>query len=115
MVTFAPFWAPATVARHVALRRKVRWETCRTDPTSIYHTDVHTFTTALLNFWCEVRFKIPMWAKAAKIVFSFTPSSGASERIFALVKTMFGEEGLSAMSDYIQAALMLRYAERTVG
>ena len=38
-----------------------------------------------------------------------------SERIFALVKTMFGEEALNALSDYIQAALMLRYAERTVG
>ena len=46
---------------------------------------------------------------------TFTPSSGASERIFALVKTMFGEEALNALSDYIQAALMLRYAERTVG
>ena len=56
-----------------------------------------------------------MWAKAARIVFSFTPSSGASERIFALVKTMFGEEALNALSDYIQVALMLRYAERTVG
>ena len=40
---------------------------------------------------------------------------GASERIFALVKMMFGEEQLHAMSDYIQVALMLRYAERTVG
>ena len=36
-------------------------------------------------------------------------------RIFALVKTMFGEEALNALSDYIEVALMLRYAERTVG
>ena len=83
--------------------------------TSIDHTDVHAFTTAVLNFWRKARFKIPTWAKAARIVFSFAPSSGASERIFALVKTMFGEEGLRALSDYIQAALMLRYAKRTVG
>ena len=83
--------------------------------TAIDHNDVHQFTTDVLKFWRNVCTQIPTWAKAAKIVFSFTPSSGASERIFALVKTMFGDDQLSALADCIQASLMLRYAQRTIG
>jgi hypothetical protein len=39
----------------------------------------------------------------------------ACERIFALVKTMFGEQQMSALKDYIEAALMLRANKRRVG
>ena len=35
--------------------------------------------------------------------------------IFALVKTMFGEDQMRALSDMIQAALMLRSNGRRVG
>ena len=39
-----------------------------------------------------------------------------SERVFALVKSMFGDDQLSSLSDCIQAALnMLRDNGRTVG
>jgi hypothetical protein len=31
------------------------------------------------------------------------------------VKNMFGEQQMSALSDYIRATLMLKYNERTVG
>ena len=37
------------------------------------------------------------------------------ERVFALVKTMFGEQQLSTLADYIKAALMLRVNDRAVG
>ena len=52
---------------------------------------------------------------AARIIFSLVASAAASERIFALVKTMFGEEQLSSLADLVQAALMLRKNERAVG
>ena len=55
------------------------------------------------------------WALAARITFGLTPNSAACERVFSLVKNMFGEQQMSALSDYIRAALMLKYNERTVG
>ena len=55
------------------------------------------------------------WALAARIVFAFTPNSAASERVFSLLKAMFGDASMTTFSDYIQAALMLKYNKRTVG
>ena len=43
------------------------------------------------------------------------PGSLSCERVFSLVKPMFGDQQLSSLADYIQAALMLRYNERPVG
>ena len=43
------------------------------------------------------------------------PSSAASERVFSLVKNMFGKEQFAAMADFIQGSLMLRYNKRRVG
>ena len=51
-----------------------------------------------------------VWAKAARIIFAMAPSSAASERVFSLVKTMFGKDQItSRMADFIQGSLMLRY------
>ena len=57
----------------------------------------------------------PTWAEAARIVFAFLPNSAMSERVFALVKNMFGDDQLSSLSDCIQASLMLNSNERVVG
>ena len=50
-----------------------------------------------------------------RIVGSFTPSSAAAERVFSLLKNMFGDCQMRVLADYIQAALMLKYNQRTVG
>ena len=56
------------------------------------------------------------WAKAMRIVGSFTPNSAAAERVFSALKRMFGDAQMTALEDYIQAALiMLWYNERPVG
>ena len=55
------------------------------------------------------------WAIAARIIFAMQPSSAASERVFSLVKEMFGKDQLSAMADLVQGSLMLRYNKRCVG
>ena len=39
---------------------------------------------------------------------------GLLERVFALVKNLFGDEQLSALADYVQAALMLNYNKRSI-
>ena len=77
--------------------------------------DVHEFTEAVLLFWRTNKKKLSAWAGAAKVVFSLSPNSAASERVFALLKNMFGATQDSALADYIEAALMLRYNKRQVG
>ena len=37
------------------------------------------------------------------------------ERVFSLLKNMFGTEPKACLADYIQAALMLAYNKRAVG
>ena len=58
---------------------------------------------------------ITTWAKAARMVFAMSPNSASCERVFALLKSMFGEEQMSVLADYVSAALMLRYNKRAVG
>ena len=77
--------------------------------------DMDSFTSGILNFFKTHASTIPAWARAAQIVFTFLPNSAMSERVFALVKSMFGDEQLSTLSDCIQASLMLRDNGRTVG
>ena len=50
-----------------------------------------------------------------QIVGSFTPNSAAAERVFSMLKLMFGDPQISALADMVQAALMLRYNKRKVG
>ena len=57
----------------------------------------------------------PAWALAARVAFAISPNSAACERVFALLKNMFGEQQMSVLKDYIQAALMLRSNKRIVG
>ena len=57
----------------------------------------------------------PTWAFAVRITFGLTTNSAACERVFSLVKRVFGEQQMSALADYIRAALMLAYNERVVG
>jgi hypothetical protein len=70
----------------------------------------------VLEWWQEAdKTKFPTWAIAARIIFAFTPNSAASERVFSLLKAMFGDAQTQCLTDYIQAALMLAYNKRRVG
>ena len=44
-----------------------------------------------------------------------TRNSASCERVFALLKMMFGDMQMSTLAAYIQAALMLRYNDRKIG
>ena len=46
---------------------------------------------------------------------SHTLTPSLSVCVFALLKNMFGEQQMSVLKDYIQAALMLRSNKRIVG
>ena len=43
------------------------------------------------------------------IVFSLTPSSVAAERVFSLLKALFGSNQDMALADYTQGFMMVRY------
>ena len=75
----------------------------------------HTFTKQVLNWWAVNGSTFPAWAEAAQIVFSFTPNSAAAERVFSMLKLMFGDLQMETLADIIQTALMLRINKRTVG
>ena len=83
--------------------------------TTYNHDDVDAFTQGVLLFWANHGTKFPTWALAMQIVGSFTPNSAAAERVFSLLKLMFGDTQMSALADMIQAALMLKYNARKVG
>ena len=79
------------------------------------HKDIKAFTTGVLGWWANHGSKIPTWAEAARIVFSFTPNSAAAERVFSLLKLFFGDTQMSLLADVIQTSLMIRYNKRSLG
>ena len=78
-------------------------------------SDVESFTIAILDWWRTNGKSFPTWALAARIAFGLSPNSAACERVFSLVKHMFGEQQMSVLADYIRAALMLKYNQSIVG
>ena len=68
-----------------------------------------------LRRWRTNGKSFPAWATAARIAFAISPNSAACERVFALLKSMFGEQQVSSLADILEAALMLRYNGRRVG
>ena len=69
----------------------------------------------MLKWWRSNGNSFPAWATAVRIVFALSPNSAACERVFSLLKRMFGDERMSALADYVRATLMLRFNERRVG
>ena len=51
-------------------------------------------------------------ARGARIVFASSPNSASCERVFALLRNLFGELQMKSLADYVQAALMLNYNQR---
>ena len=81
-------------------------------------SDVDSYTDAILKWWRSLATNgnsFPKWAMAARMAFALSPNSASCERVFSLVKSMFGEQQMSALADYIRAALMLKFNQRTVG
>ena len=76
--------------------------------TAYDHDDVDAFTKGVLLFGANHGKKFPTWALAMQIVGSFTPNSAAAERVFSLLKLMFGDTQMSALADMMKMALMLK-------
>ena len=78
-------------------------------------SDVNDFTEKIFMWWRTHGSGFPKWAEAARIVFALSPNSASCERVFSLLKSMFTEQQMSVLGDYMRAALMLKYNKRTLG
>ena len=59
---------------------------------------------------------MPKFARNLPIRSRNLPCHSAScERVFALLKNIFGDQQMNSLADYIQAALMLSYNDRKFG
>ena len=76
---------------------------------------VADYSDSILSWWRANGSAFPAWALAARIVFAISPNSASCERVFSLLKNLFGEQQMAALADYVQAALMLNYNGRNVG
>ena len=85
------------------------------DAAAIDKASVTDYSDAILSWWRRNSKSFKAWALAARIVFAISPNSASCERVFALLKNLFGEQQVLALADYIQAALMLNYNQRRVG
>ena len=104
------------LAGHVAaLKRELPAYLSKCAGTTFDHADVAEFTKGVLLWWANNGKDFPTWALAMQIVGSFTPNSAAAERVFSMLKQMFGDMQMTALADMIQAALMLNYNDRKVG
>ena len=48
-------------------------------------------------------------------MFTTTPNSASSKRVFSLLEAMFGKDQDMSLADLIQGSLMLRYNKRNIG
>ena len=69
----------------------------------------------MLAWWRTHGSTFPLWALAARIVFAISPNSASCERVFSLLKLMYGDQQICTLADAIRAALMLRYNDRMIG
>ena len=76
-------------------------------------SDVAGYTEGILWWWRTNGSRFTQWAQAARIVFAISPNS--CERVFSLLKLMWGDQQMSTLADAIRASLMLRYNDRVVG
>jgi hypothetical protein len=81
----------------------------------VNRADVPDFTDTVLAFWRDHAEQLPGWALAARFVFAISCNSASCERVFSLMKRMFGTEQLSALSDYVGGSLMLSFNKRELG
>ena len=72
-------------------------------------SDIHVLTADVLLFWRRNHHKFPTWAKAARIIFAMTPNSAGAERVFSLMKAMFGDDRSLSLADLLEGSLMLKY------
>jgi hypothetical protein len=82
---------------------------CTTYSGVIDMSDPAAFTLAILQFWRNVGKNFPTWSKAARIIFALSPSSAPAERVFSVLKRLFGETRSQTLADMVEGSLLLNF------
>ena len=62
-----------------------------------------------LTGWANHKHTLPHWSSLVKKLLLIQPSSASAERVFSLLTNAFGSQQESALQDYLEASVMLRY------
>ena len=62
-----------------------------------------------IDFWLDYKLRLPALTKFIQYCYTITTSSAAAERVFSILKRMFGDQQATALEDYITGAVMLEY------
>jgi hypothetical protein len=54
--------------------------------------------------------EVGAWSEAGHIAFAMAPNLAGAERIFLLLKILFGSNRDTALSDYLRGSIVLRYS-----
>ena len=65
-----------------------------------------------VEWWKHHAEQLPNWSSAVKKVLLVQPSSAAAERAFSILNASFNDQQHHALSDYLQASVMLQYNKR---
>ena len=83
---------PGNFPREIFLSNKLRT-----------HVPTPYYSDAICEWWRANGTAFPAWALAARIVFAISPYSASCERVFGLLKTLLGDDQMSALADYVHA------------
>ena len=62
-----------------------------------------------LTWWANHKDTLPHWSSLVKKLLLIQPCSASAERVFSLLTNAFGSQQESALQDYLEASVMLRY------
>ena len=65
--------------------------------------------SAVVNRKLRCNDTLPHWSSLVKKLLLIQPSSASAERVFSLLTNAFGSQQESALQDYLEASVMLRY------
>ena len=68
---------------------------------TVDYSEVDVFTDAVLAWWKHYGASTGAWREAAEILFSITENSASAERVFSLLKRMFGDLQDNCLADLV--------------
>jgi hypothetical protein len=71
---------------------------------------VYSLPKGVLSWWKSHASEVRAWSEEARITLAMAPNSAGAERVFSLLKILFGSNQGTFLSDYICGSIMLRYS-----
>jgi hypothetical protein len=82
------------------------------EPTDLMSTDFEKCQNGTLLEWWKNNRDLSAWIDVLAVAVLLQPSSSSAERVFSMYSWMFDDDQDSALQDFKETALMLRYNEQ---